>query len=170
MKLGLKISGLMLVMATVMAMVVSCGVYSPYGASTSGATTFTVVKFEPIHPLVSATTALTLTESLIDRVQKQSTLKLVEDGELTYEAKVIDWVVQPVNVQGDETAGANRVTITIDLVYTNTIDSELSFQKRFSRFYDLPSSQDIFTQEDLVVSEIGSLLSQDVFNASLGNW
>lgn len=163
---SLRILWVLLILA-----VSSCGVYSPYGASTSGATTFSVVKFEPIHPLVSATTALSLTESLIDRVQKQSTLKLVDGGgELTYEAKVIDWVVQPVNVQGDETAGANRVTITIDLVYTNTIDSELSFQRRFSRFYDLPSSSDIFSNEDLVVSEIGAIISQDVFNASLGNW
>lgn len=149
---------------------VSCGIYSPYGASTSGATTFTVVKFEPIHPLVSATTAVTLTESLIERIQRQSTLKLVDDGQLTYEAKVIDWSVQPINVQGDETAGANRITITIDLVYTNSIDTELSFQKRFSRFYDLPSNQDVFKNEDLIVSEIGALLSQDVFNQSLGNW
>lgn len=161
---------IILSLTLVLSVGLGCGIYSPYGASTSGATTYSVVKFEPIHPLVSATTALLLTESLIDRIQKQSTLKLVDDGQLTYEAKVVDWVVQPINVQGNETAGANRITITIDLVFTNTIDSELSFQKRFSRFYDLQSSQDVFSNEDLVVSEIGALLSQDVFNESLGNW
>lgn len=151
--------------------IASCGVYSPYGAATSGASTFSVEYFETVHPLVSASTAITMSEALIDRVQRQSTLQLIDvQGELKFEGKVIGWTVQPINVQGDETAGANRITITVDVIFTNTIDEKLSFQRKFSRFYDLPSSQDIHSQTDLVVEEISALLSQDIFNASLGNW
>jgi hypothetical protein len=142
----------------------SCGVYSPYGAATSGASTFSITYFQAVHPLVSATTAINLSEALIDRVQRQSTLKLTDNnGELRFEGKVIGWVVQPINVQGDETAGANRITVTVDVIFTNTIDSDLSFQRKFSRFV-------IFSNEDIVVKEVASLISQDVFNASLGNW
>ena len=148
----------------------SCGIYSPYGAATSGASSFSVEYFETVHPLVSASTAITISEALIDRVQRQSTLQLTDNGELKFEGKVIGWTVQPVNVQGNETAGANRVTITVDAIFTNTIDENLSFQRKFSRFYDLPSSQDIHSNTDLVVEEISVLLSQDIFNASLGNW
>ena len=148
----------------------SCGIYSPYGAATSGASSFSVEYFETVHPLVSASTAITISEALIDRVQRQSTLQLTDNGELKFEGKVIGWTVQPVNVQGNETAGANRVTITVDAIFTNTIDENLSFQRKFSRFYDLPSSQDIHSNTDLVVEEISALLSQDIFNASLGNW
>ncbi len=151
--------------------IASCGVYSPYGAATSGASTFSVEYFETVHPLVSASTAITMSEALIDRVQRQSTLQLIDvQGELKFEGKVIGWTVQPINVQGDETAGSNRITITVDVIFTNTIDEKLSFQRKFSRFYDLPSSQDIHSQTDLVVEEISALLSQDIFNASLGNW
>ena len=151
--------------------IASCGVYSPYGAATSGASTFSVQYFETVHPLVSASTAITMSEALIDRVQRQSTLQLIDvQGELKFERKVIGWTVQPINVQGDETAGANRITITVDVIFNNTIDEKLSFQRKFSRFYDLPSSQDIHSQTDLVVEEISALLSQDIFNASLGNW
>jgi|TARA_B110000093_G_scaffold179768_1_gene220518 hypothetical protein len=149
----------------------TCGAYSPYGAATSGATTFSVKPFEAIHPLVSATSAQAITEALIDRVQRQSTLRLESsNGELKFEAKVVGWVVQPINVQGDETAGANRITITVDVIYTNTLDNALSFQRNFNRFVDLPSTQDVFSMEDEIVKEIGVLLSQDIFNASLGNW
>ena len=156
---------------SVLALVISCGVYSPYGASTSGAKSFSVSKFEAIHPLVSATSALSLTESLVDRVQRQSVLKLVgNEGELQFSGKVVGWTVQPINVQGDETAGANRVTITVDVVYTNTLDENLSFQRNFSRFVDVSSSSDLFSIEDQIVDEIGELLSQDIFNSSLGNW
>ena len=151
-------------------MVASCGVYSPYGAQTSGASTFSVQDFEPAHPLVSMTAAQSLSEALRDRIQRQSTLRLVEDGELEFSARVVGWEVRPVNVQGDETAGANRVTVSVVLTYVNERDPELSIERTFSRYVDLPSDQDVFSQEDALVEELGELLSQDMFNATLGNW
>ena len=103
-------------------------------------------------------------------MQRQSTLRLVEDGELEFRARVVGWEVRPINVQGNETAGANRITVSIVLTYTNELDSELSMERTFSRYVDLPSDQDVFTQEDAIVEELGELLSQDMFNATLGNW
>ena len=51
-----------------------------------------------------------------------------------------------------------------------SLDESLSFQRKFSRFVDVPSSSDIFSIEDEIASEIGELLSLDIFNTSLGNW
>jgi uncharacterized protein YabN with tetrapyrrole methylase and pyrophosphatase domain len=56
------------------------------------------------------------------------------------------------------------------LNYTNAIDESLSTERTFSRYVDLSSDQDVFTQEDVIVEELGDLLSQDMFNATLGNW
>lgn len=148
----------------------SCGIYSPYGAQTSGASTFSVTDFEPAHPLVSTTAAQSLSEALRDRIQRQSTLRLVEEGELMFGARVVGWEVRPVNVQGNETAGANRITVSVVLIYVNQRDPALSTERTFSRYVDLPSDQDVFSSEDLLVEELGELLSQDMFNATLGNW
>lgn len=148
-----------------------CGIYSPYGASTSGAKTCTVTAFEPVNPYVSATAALTLTEALRDRIQRQSTLRLVDsEGELSYRASVVDWQVTPVNIQGDETAASNRLTIRVEVHYENTLEPELSVDKTFSRFADYLSDQDLTSVEDALVEDIGDQLSQDIFNATLGNW
>ncbi len=144
--------------------------YSPYGAQTSGASTFSVEDFEPAHPLVSATSAQSLSEALRDRVQRQSTLRLVPLGDLQFSARVVGWEVRPVNVQGDETAGANRITVQVVLTYVNSLDPTLSAERTFSRYVDLPSTQDVFSAEEEIVSELGELLSQDIFNATLGNW
>ena len=74
------------------------------------------------------------------------------------------------NVQGDETAGANRITVQVVLTYVNSLDPTLSAERTFSRYVDLPSTQDVFSAEEEIVSELGELLSQDIFNATLGNW
>ncbi|MGB2135740.1 MAG: hypothetical protein ACPHYG_07075, partial [Flavobacteriales bacterium] len=42
----------------------SCGIYSPYGAQTSGASTYSVAAFEMLTPLATASSALALTEAL----------------------------------------------------------------------------------------------------------
>ena len=147
-----------------------CGVYSPYGAQTSGASTFSVEDFEPAHPLVSATAAQSLSEALRDRVQRQSTLRLMDQGELTFSARVVQWEVKPINVQGDETAASNRLTIGLSIHYENTKDPELGFDRNFSRFADYSSDLDLLQVEDALVEDIGAQLSQDIFNASLGNW
>lgn len=160
----------LVLISLLVAVALGCGVYSPYGAQTSGASTFSVKDFEPAHPLVSTNTAQALSEALRDRVQRQSTLRLVEDGDLSFSARVVGWEVRPINVQGDETAGANRITVNVVLNYTNALDGSLSAERTFSRYVDLPSDQDVFTQEEFIVEELGDLLSQDMFNATLGNW
>ncbi|MDE0870814.1 MAG: LPS assembly lipoprotein LptE [Flavobacteriales bacterium] len=150
---------------------VGCGIYSPYGAQTSGAKTYSVSAFEAVTPLASATSALALTESLRDRIQKQSTLQLMSsNGQLKFEAEIVRWEVVPVNVQQNDQAASNRLTIGLHVRYENTLDDELSFDRTFSRFADYSSDQDLFSVEDQLVEDIGSQLSQDIFNASLGNW
>jgi len=148
-----------------------CGIYSPYGAQTSGAKTYSVTAFELVTPLASAASALVLAEELRDRIQRQSTLRLINsDGELQYAADITVWDVKPVNVQGDETAASNRLTIGLRLRYENTIVQDLSFERTFTRFADYTSDQDLLQVEDDLVREIGEQLSQDIFNATLGNW
>ena len=150
---------------------VSCGVYSPYGAQTSGASTYSVAAFEMLTPLATASSSLALTEALRDRIQRQSTLRLVDEaGELQFTGEIITWEVTPVNVQGDETAASNRLTIGLSIHYENTKDPELGFDRNFSRFADYSSDLDLLQVEDALVEDIGSQLSQDIFNASLGNW
>jgi hypothetical protein len=151
--------------------VAGCGIYSPYGAQTSGAETYSVAAFEMVTPLASASSALALTEALRDRIQRQSTLRLVDAaGELQFSGEIVTWEISPVNVQGDETAASNRLTIGLAVHYENSKDPDLSFDRTFTRFADYSSDLDLLQVEDALVEDIGAQLSQDVFNASLGNW
>ena len=157
--------------ASALILSLGCGVYSPYGAKTSGATTFAVAAFEPVTPLASATASLILTEALRDRIQRQTTLRLVpEDGELRFAADITGWTLAPVTATGNETAASNRLTLQVVVRYENGRDVTQDFERTFSRFVDIPSDQDFTAVEEQVLADLADQLSQDIFNASLGNW
>lgn len=148
-----------------------CGIYTPYGAQTSGATSFSVDYFRAQSPLASPVVAQNFTEALKDLIQRQSTLSLVDnDGELRYEGQITEYRVSPVGVQANETTATNRLTVTVKVKYTNTIEKDLSFERSFTKFADFDSNFDLLAVEDELMLEISEQLTQEIFNASLGNW
>ena len=96
-----------------------CAIYSPYGAQTSGASTFSVEDFEPAHPLVSATAAQSLSEALRDRVQRQRRCADGRGGAGFPPAWC--WNVRRSTCR-ERNGGANRVSVQLVLNYVNERD------------------------------------------------
>lgn len=159
--------------AVLLLIVVSgCGVYTPYGAQTAGAKTFSVDYFTPVAPLAGPEVGQQFTEALKDLVQRQSTLRWVaEGGELRYSGRIVGYDVSTSAVAGgQEVASQNRLTMQVQVQYAHALDPSLDFEKTFSRFADFPATSDLFDVEQELVDEINEQLTQEVFNASLGNW
>ena len=91
-------------------------------------------------------------------------------GDIQYAGEVTGYDVQPVNIQGNETAALNRLTITVNIRYLNTLDTEKNSEFTVSRFADYQSTQDLLTVEETLLDEISDQLSQDIFDRTLGNW
>ena len=149
-----------------------CGVYTPYGAQTGGAQTFSVEYFTPVAPLAGPEVGQEFTEALKDLIQRQSTLRWVQEGgEIQYSGRIVGYDVSTSAVAGgQEVASQNRLTMQVQLRYVHALDPTLDFEKTFSRFADFPATSDLFDVEDQLVEEINEQLTQEVFNASLGNW
>ena len=149
-----------------------CGVYTPYGAQTAGAKTFSVDYFTPVAPLAGPEVGQQFTEALKDLVQRQSTLRWVaEGGELRYSGRIVGYDVSTSAVAGgQEVASQNRLTMQVQVQYAHALAPSLDFEKTFSRFADFPATSDLFDVEQELVDEINEQLTQEVFNASLGNW
>lgn len=149
----------------------SCGIYTFTGADTSGAETFSVEYFKPQTPLATPLLAQNFTESLKDLVLQQSTLGLTGGkGDLQFEGFITEYSNNPVSVQGDETASLNRLQISVRVKYTNVIEEDKSFERSFTKFSDYESSIDFLSVEEQLNAEIIEQLTQEIFNASLGNW
>ncbi len=151
----------------------SCKVgYSFTGANISPAVkTFSVYYFPNRAQLVNPTLSQSFTEALRLKLQRQTSLnELAEDGDLIFEGQITGYDVRPVAIQKEDMSALNRLSITIRVKYTNTIDPDQSIDRSFSAFEDFDSSSTLTDVEDGLVPEIISKITEDIFNATLANW
>lgn len=148
-----------------------CGIYSFYGTDDSGAKTFSVEMFDVKAPQANPLIGQSFTEELRNLIQQQSSVQLVEKGaELKFEGSIITYSTQPITIQGDESASQSRLTIGVNVKYENTIEKEKSFEKSFSWYTDYSSEVDFLAVEEGLIEIVTEQLTQDIYNASLGNW
>ena len=150
----------------------SCRVnYSFTGGDVGNARTMTVELFQARAPLATPNSAQVCTETVRDLLLAQTPLKLArENGDVQYSGSITGYDVQPVNIQANETAALNRLTISLSVTYVNTLEPKKNSEFTIARFVDYDSSQDLAAVEEQLVAEISKQLAQDIFDRTLGNW
>ncbi|MCB9183011.1 MAG: LptE family protein [Flavobacteriales bacterium] len=145
--------------------------YSFTGGDPGNARTLSVELFQARAPLATPSAAQTFTETVRDLLLAQTPLKLAQtEGDVQYSGSITGYDVQPVNIQANETAALNRLTITASVTYVNTLEPKKNTEFSVSRFADYSSSQDLTAVESQLVTEISKQLAQDIFDRTLGNW
>ena len=150
----------------------SCGVYSFTGASISPEVKSVSVDFFPSYAaLAPANVPQSFTESLRELFVSRTNLDLfTKNGDIQFEGYISDYKTRPVAIQGNETAAQNRLTITVNVTYTNTKNSDKSFEKTFTRFADFEATQNLTDVEQTLIEEINEQLILDIFNEAVVNW
>ena len=106
-----------------------------------------------------------------DKFVNQTKLELLEqNAELEIEGEIVDYHTTAVAIQGNETAALNRLTISVNVRYTNTLNDEESFEQKFTGFEDYDASRNFSDVESELVSTILERMVQDIFNKALVNW
>ncbi|MBK6829693.1 MAG: LptE family protein [Flavobacteriales bacterium] len=161
-----------LALLLVVVLAASCRVnYSFTGGDPGNAKTMSVELFQARAPLATPNSAQVFTETVRDLLLAQTPLKLArENGDVQYSGSISGYDVQPVNIQANETAALNRLTITVSVVYLNTLEPKKNTEFTVARFADYNSAQDLTTVEEQLVTEISKQLAQDIFDRTLGNW
>ena len=150
----------------------SCGVYTFSGADTGNAETFQVNFFNNEASIVEPGIDRTFTLQLQDFIQNQTNLGLTNsNGDLIYEGEIVEYYIAPMTATSQDTAAQNRLTITVNVRYTNTLNHDKDFENRFSFYFDYPANQQLTgsTQQE-AIDEIFSRITQDIFNESLTSW
>jgi hypothetical protein len=146
--------------------------YSFTGADIpADANTFSVQQFQIATPQASPDYGLVLSESFKDLMLAQTRLDLAaKRGDLQFEGIVTGYQIGNAAISSEEFTTLNRLTITVKVKYTNTIEKDKSFEKNFSRFADYDSQVNFTDIEIELVEEVNGQLTQDIFDASLGAW
>jgi len=150
----------------------SCGLYNFTGTGKIDAKTFQVNYFQNNSPLVQPGIERTFTLKLQDIVQNQTNLNLVRtNGDLTYEGEITNYTITPMAATADLTAAQNRLSITINVRYTNKNKETDNFEKSFSFYFDYPGDQQLIGSSlTSALDVIFERITQDVFNESLAKW
>ena len=146
----------------------SCGFYSFTGASISPeVNTFSVSFFKNKSNTVNSSLSNTFTEKLKDYFTSQTNIQQIDQGgDLSFSGEIISYNIKPIAIRANETARENRLTIKVNVSFTNKYDEKLNFNSTFSRFKDFPSTEDLSTVEDIYMEEICDELVEDIFNKS----
>lgn len=146
--------------------------YSFTGASISAdVRTVSIPYFSNTANLVVPTLSRTLTDGLRDYFTSQTNLVLVDGrGDLTLEGTITQYGIQPVAIQGNETAARNRLTIVVNIKFTNKTDPKQDWETSFSRYQDYSSTLNLNSVQDGLIRDITDQLVQDIFNKAVVNW
>ena len=134
--------------------------------------TVAVQFFENNATLVVPYLSQDFTEALKERIRNQSRLSVIRaDADGNFEGRISDYSIRPVAIQGNERAGLSRLSITVNVKYTNQLKPEQSFEQSFTRFQDLNlNAGPLQTQERNLIPLINKQLTEDIFNRAFDNW
>ncbi|MGM0531758.1 MAG: LptE family protein [Bacteroidota bacterium] len=111
------------------------------------------------------------TNELKDKFQSQTRLTIVNDrGDLNFSGEITDYETRAVSVGGEETAQMTRLTITVNVQFTNEKHPDDSYESNFSQYEDFDSSKSLSSVEDQLVESISEKLIDDIFQKAVVNW
>ena len=149
-----------------------CNMYSFSGTSIpKDAKTICIYYIENTASLIEPNLSNRLTETLKTKCLNETHLKWKdENADLSFSGKIIDYKVDPIAIQNTEIAAQNRLTIKVEIIYTNRIDESQNFKKLFISYEDFNSNENFYEQEEILNNIIIESLVNDIFNAGLVNW
>lgn len=150
----------------------SCSVYNFTGTGKIDAKTFQVNYFQNSSELIEPGIERTFTIRLQEIIQNQTNLSLTNyNGDLLYEGEIVDYRITPMQATANQTAAESRLTIAVNVRFTNKNKEADNFEKRFSFYRDYEGSA-LPTGSVLngYIDEIFERITQDIFNESLAKW
>jgi len=146
--------------------------YSFSGASIPvEAKTFSVAFFRNNATLVEPTLSQTITDALKNKMTNQTRLSQVDrNGDLTFEGAITNYAPSQPGAISGETAIMNRMTISVSVKFSNTIEPSQNFEKTFTQYTEYDSSSDLMSIQSSLIDIVVELLVEDIFNQAVVNW
>ena len=146
--------------------------YTMSGASIApDVKTISIKYFTKTSSLGPVSLSQEFTERLKEKFLTQTKLTITNGiADLILEGSISAYIITPQAIQANETAAINRLSITVNVKFTNLKDEKQNYETAFTRFAEYPSSKNISSIEEELILEINDQLVEDIFNKSVINW
>ena len=151
----------------------ACGIYSFSGTSIQpDVKSITLPTFEYKAMKVNPTLSSNLSEALRTRFRQMTRLEQTEmDGDLEISGAITGYDVRAQAITADEMAAQSRLTVTVEVNFTNRKYPEDNFEKKsFTAYSDFDSANSLAAVEETLTQEIIDKLVEDIFNATVAQW
>ena len=110
-------------------------------------------------------------EALRLKIINESRLNSVSaNGDVIFDGEITGFDITSVAPQPGETTQFSRLTIRVNVEFTNQMDEKQNFKNSFSWFEDFESSVNLLDVQDDMIININERLVEDIFNKAFTNW
>jgi hypothetical protein len=110
-------------------------------------------------------------ETLLNKIRNESRLKYQEiDPHVEFSGAIVGYNVLSVAPEPNETTAFNRLQITVQVSYANSLDEKDKWQQNFSFFENYRSDVNLIDVQDNLISLIYDQIVEDIFNKAFTNW
>ncbi len=118
-----------------------------------------------------ANLSLTFNEKMKEYFQRNTSLKTTNvNPDLMFEGAITGFTVEAKAPTSDDKGGLNRLTITIQVKFTNAKDENKNYDQEFSFYQDFAQTQTITAVQGALVPKILDQIVLDIFNKTAGEW
>jgi hypothetical protein len=133
--------------------------------------TISIQDFPNQATLIYPTFSQSFTEGLKDKFLSQTKLKMQpRDGDLQLEGEITGYDLSPMAQGADGYATETKLTVTVNVRYTNTTNEKESFEQKFSAYRTFPATSTLESVQDALLEEITKEIGEAIFNKTVANW
>lgn len=121
--------------------------------------------------LVYAPLSSEFTEKLRDLYAKSTRLQLLKkSGDMNLEGEIVEYQLTPMAISADTYASQTKLTITINVRFTNSKNPEDDFEKKYSAFQTFDSNSLLTEVQDELLKIMIDEITDNIYNDTVAKW
>ncbi|MEM9885785.1 MAG: LptE family protein [Bacteroidota bacterium] len=135
--------------------------------------TFFIYPFELRANSAPPNITQTFEEGLKLKIRQESSIDENDtQPDIEFKGTITRFDVRPQAPEAGEAVGFNRLTITVEIEYTDNFhnDEEYNWKQSFSRFEDFGAAVNLLDVQEELIDVIGQQIYEDIFNKAFTDW
>lgn len=133
--------------------------------------TISIVDFPNTSELVYAPLSSEFTEKLRDVYAKNTRLQVLKKGgDLHLEGEIVGYQLTPMAISANTYASQTKLTITINVRFTNAKSPEDDFEKKYTAYQTFDSTSLLTDVQDELLKTMIDEITDQIYNDTVAKW